>query len=98
MYEVQPIHSKLLFKLDRHTDFTEGCVICCNSILCCSTILQVEITHIALLLKIGLFFFGAGGLHIPSEIIFLHSEFSEGLGEGICSIFFSVSSTVQIKL
>jgi len=62
MHKVQPIHSKLLFKLDRHTGFTEGCVIRYESVLYYSTILQVEIRHLVILLKIGLgFFLGRGG-------------------------------------
>lgn len=59
MYEVQPLYSELLFKVGRHTEFTEGCVICCKSAFRCSTILQVEIRHLALLLKTGgVFLFG----------------------------------------
>lgn len=50
-YEVQPTHSKSLFKLARHTYFTKGYVIHCKAVLCCNTAVQTEIRQIPLLLK-----------------------------------------------
>lgn len=76
------------------------CVICCNSVLCCSTILQVQITHIALLLKIALLFFRVGGTsysfrnHIPTFWIFRRA----GWGDLFYFLFSNFHCTNQVVI